>query len=72
MNHLSGIARPGSYEYTGIRLSGQSRGKPYCLLWIPVFAGMKDTVRSCLMPEFSPAVGEKSERTEKFFGCFAK
>ena len=36
VNFLSVIARPGYLEYTGIRLAGQSRGKPFYLLWILV------------------------------------
>ena len=40
MSPFSVIARPGYFEYTGIRLTGQSRGKPFLLFWIPACAGM--------------------------------
>ena len=46
MSGPSVIARPRSFEHIGMRLSGQSRGKPFYLLWIPLFAGMTDEVVS--------------------------
>jgi hypothetical protein len=46
------IAWPGFFEYAGISLARQSRGKSFYLLWIPACAGMTDKAGSCFIGGF--------------------